>query len=228
MRLSTRQPAARISPGISRGETLVRHDCFYRNSIMISPSSGHGPLPKKAMTVPMMGCVLSISSALAYGDEPMVVRQKVERYSVTHHSRRVSASGTLGYGPPGVYPGFQGFGLGYHLGYGYGGDALGPEADGGYPFYCGPGYPTATRVSGDAGGSIRFPITAARAIPRPTTPITSGASPHWWSTSRSSPSPTIMAIVTMPMSSAPLRAGLPIPKPSSLNSRLGPRPARHR
>ena len=29
--------------------------------------------------------------------------------------------GTLGYGPPGLHPGFQGFGLGYHLGYGYGG-----------------------------------------------------------------------------------------------------------
>jgi hypothetical protein len=49
--------------------------------------------------------------------------------------------GTLGYGPPGVYPGFQGFGLGYHLGYGYGGDALGVGAEGGYPFYAGPGYP---------------------------------------------------------------------------------------
>jgi hypothetical protein len=50
-------------------------------------------------------------------------------------------AGTLGYGPPGVYPGFQGFGLGYHLGYGYGGKALGPGAEGGYPFYGGPGYP---------------------------------------------------------------------------------------
>jgi hypothetical protein len=49
--------------------------------------------------------------------------------------------GTLGYGPPGLFPGFQGFGLGYHPGYGYGGDALGVGADGGYPFYGGPGYP---------------------------------------------------------------------------------------
>ncbi len=49
--------------------------------------------------------------------------------------------GTLGYGPPGLQPGFQGFGLGYHLGYGYGGSALGPGAFGGYPLYGGPGYP---------------------------------------------------------------------------------------
>jgi len=52
----------------------------------------------------------------------------------------VDAAGTLGYGPPGVHPGFQGFGLGYHRGYGYGGDALGVGAGGGYPFYGGPGY----------------------------------------------------------------------------------------
>jgi hypothetical protein len=39
--------------------------------------------------------------------------------------------------------GFQGFGLGYHLGYGYGGDALGVGHGGGYPFYGGPGYPHA-------------------------------------------------------------------------------------
>jgi hypothetical protein len=49
--------------------------------------------------------------------------------------------GTLGYGPPGLFPGFQGFGLGYHLGYGYGGDALGVGSGGGYPMYGGPGYP---------------------------------------------------------------------------------------
>jgi hypothetical protein len=37
--------------------------------------------------------------------------------------------------------GFQGFGLCYHLGYGYGGDAFGVTPNGGYPFYGGPGYP---------------------------------------------------------------------------------------
>ena len=38
-------------------------------------------------------------------------------------------------------PGFQGFGLAYHPGYGYGGHSLGVGADGGYPCYGGPGYP---------------------------------------------------------------------------------------
>jgi hypothetical protein len=36
--------------------------------------------------------------------------------------------------------GYQGFGLKYHLGYGYGGDAIGIGPNGGYPFYGGPGY----------------------------------------------------------------------------------------
>ena len=57
------------------------------------------------------------------------------------HHKDGPAYGTLGYGPPGLHAGFQGFGLGYHLGYGYGGEALGVGADGGYPYYGGPGYP---------------------------------------------------------------------------------------
>src|SRR6185312_13311201 len=50
-------------------------------------------------------------------------------------------AGTLGYGPPGAFPGFQGFGIGYQRGYGYGGWGLGVGAEGGFPFYSGPGYP---------------------------------------------------------------------------------------
>ncbi|HZW32575.1 MAG TPA: PDZ domain-containing protein [Isosphaeraceae bacterium] len=49
-------------------------------------------------------------------------------------------SGTLGYGHGGVVPGFSGFGLSFHLGYGYGGSGLGVGAEGGAPFYGGPGY----------------------------------------------------------------------------------------
>lgn len=48
--------------------------------------------------------------------------------------------GTLGWGPAGCNPGFQGFGLFFHRGYGYGGGSLGVGAEGGYPFYGGPGY----------------------------------------------------------------------------------------
>ena len=49
--------------------------------------------------------------------------------------------GTLGYGGYGLYPGYDGFGLKFHPGYGYGGHALGVGAFGGYPNYGGPGYP---------------------------------------------------------------------------------------
>lgn len=56
-------------------------------------------------------------------------------------SHSVLVNGTLGYGPPGLWPGFYGFSLGYHLGYGYGGNALGVGCEGGYPCYGGPGYP---------------------------------------------------------------------------------------
>jgi hypothetical protein len=64
--------------------------------------------------------------------------------------------GTLGYGPPGVHPGFQGFGLGYHAGHGYGGRALGVGATGGYPFYGGPGYPHAGPRLRRIGGTEPF------------------------------------------------------------------------
>jgi hypothetical protein len=49
--------------------------------------------------------------------------------------------GTLGWAPYGLYPGLYGFSLRWHPGYGYGKYALGVGADGGYPFYGGPGYP---------------------------------------------------------------------------------------
>ncbi len=50
-------------------------------------------------------------------------------------------NGTLGWAEFGLYPGLYGFSLRWHLGYGYGLYALGVGADGGYPFYGGPGYP---------------------------------------------------------------------------------------
>lgn len=49
--------------------------------------------------------------------------------------------GTLGWAPYGLYPGLYGFSLRWHIGYGYGRYALGVGADGGYPYYAGPGYP---------------------------------------------------------------------------------------
>jgi len=55
--------------------------------------------------------------------------------------RGITGSGTLSYGGYVVYPGYPGFGLSFHVGYGYGGSGLGTGALGGYPFYGGPGYP---------------------------------------------------------------------------------------
>ena len=78
--------------------------------------------------------------------------------------------GTLGYGGPGLYPGFQGFGLGYHPGYGYGGDALGVGADGGYPFYGGPGYPHPWPRLRRIGGITPFPYFGGPGYPSPGNP----------------------------------------------------------
>ena len=58
----------------------------------------------------------------------------------SHLANAPPGFGTLGWAPPGYYPGFYGFGLSFHRGYGYGREALGVGADGGYPFYGGPGY----------------------------------------------------------------------------------------
>ena len=84
-------------------------------------------------------------------------------------------AGTLGYGAPGLYPGFQGFGLGFHLGYGYGGDALGPGADGGYPYYGGPGYPHAWPCLRRIGGIMPFNYYGGPGHPTPTQPNFYGA-----------------------------------------------------
>ncbi len=78
--------------------------------------------------------------------------------------------GTLGYGPPGPQPGWQGFGLGYHLGYGYGGDALGPGAEGGYPFYGGPGYPHPAPCLKRFGHTEMFPYFGGPGHPTPENP----------------------------------------------------------
>ncbi len=61
--------------------------------------------------------------------------------TVAPPSHAVLTMGTLSYGPPGLHPGFYGFGLSYHPGYGYGGNGLGVGTCGGNPFYGGPGYP---------------------------------------------------------------------------------------
>jgi PDZ domain len=60
-----------------------------------------------------------------------------------HHAEGLGTHGyaTSGNGDFAVLPGFAGFGMSFHRGYGYGGNGLGVGADGGYPYYGGPGYP---------------------------------------------------------------------------------------
>ena len=108
-----------------------RHDYFFVGTrIMISLARCPGSLLRKAAAVAMMAWGFLFSSVLSHGDDHVAAAPKVKKSLVDYHSRRRGpAAGTLGYGPPGIYPGFQGFGLGYHLGYGYGGDALGSRAE---------------------------------------------------------------------------------------------------
>jgi hypothetical protein len=90
--------------------------------------------------------------------------QKAGKTGVAYH---VPAAGTLGYGPPGLHPGFQGFGLGFHPGYGYGGRALGVGVNGGYPFYSGPGYPHPAPCLRCCGGITPFPHYGGPGFPSP-------------------------------------------------------------
>lgn len=65
-------------------------------------------------------------------------------YATEGHSHSHSLLSSPTYGTMGVFPYYQGFGLGYHLGFGYGDNAIGVGPNGGYPFYAGPGYPHAS------------------------------------------------------------------------------------
>src|SRR4051794_35470367 len=96
---------------------------YYRNALMISLKRGGGRLPLKALALALGIGVFSGSSAMADGDgfAGMAQGPKVCKGGLGHHDRGGPGFGTLGYGGPGLYPGFQGFGLGYHPGYGYGG-----------------------------------------------------------------------------------------------------------
>ena len=104
---------------------------------MTSLGSGRRGPSWMGLALTMGALLISGPSAWAFGDGPEGVA--VGKFG--HHGRRNLGSGTLGYGGDRTYPGFQGFGLAYHPGYGYGGYALGVGADGGYPCYGGPGYP---------------------------------------------------------------------------------------
>jgi hypothetical protein len=136
---------------------------------MISLEQGGRRFPSKAMASALGICALFGSVALAHDNEPCPncppqgrLPKGVKHY---HGHSESPGYGTLGYGPPGVFPGFQGFGLGYHLGYGYGGAGLGPGAEGGYPFYGGPGYPHPWPTLRRIGGINPFPYYGGQGYP---------------------------------------------------------------
>jgi hypothetical protein len=109
---------------------------------MITRALGSATIRRIAQSM-RLGVLTVCGITAAAQDGPKIDGQEltVTQARRAHHVQRIPASGTLGYGPPGVFPGFQGFGLGFHLGYGYGGNALGVGREGGFPFYGGPGYP---------------------------------------------------------------------------------------
>lgn len=140
---------------------------------MITHIRGGGRLPLKAFALLLGVSVLFGSGAMADDDGSVVTNQvqtAPQGNTGLHLLHGPTSFGTLGYGPPGLRPGFQGFGLGYHLGYGYGGDALGVGAEGGYPFYGGPGYPRCEPQLRRIGGIVPFPYFGGTGYPSPEHP----------------------------------------------------------
>jgi hypothetical protein len=80
--------------------------------------------------------------------------------------QHIWGNGTLSYGGDATYPGFPGFGLSFHAGYGYGGNGLGVGAFGGYPFFGGPGYPHPAPVLRRCGGISPFLFFGGPDYPR--------------------------------------------------------------
>jgi|GEM_PF-2414999 len=137
-----------------------------------------GSFSWKALALALGICTFSDSSALADGEmmmAPVGPPPPLPKGVKGPHGYKALSTGTLGYGAPGLYPGFAGFGLGYHLGYGYGGRGLGVGAEGGYPFYGGPGYPHPEPSLRRIGGINPFPHYAGPGYPTPEHPQYFGA-----------------------------------------------------
>ena len=129
-----------------------------------------GHLSFKAIALTVGVWIIAGSTVSAYDDGLAGPGQKAKKGGLGLFGRRPSNCGPLGYGAPGLYPGFPGFGLGFHPGYGYGGDGLGVGPGGGYPFYGGPGYlhpsPTLRRLN----GITPFPYFGGPGYPSPEHP----------------------------------------------------------
>lgn len=144
-----------------------------------------GRLPLKALALLVGVSVLSRGSAMADDNDPVVTNQVQtnpelytgpQPYTGLHLFHGPESFGTLGYGPPGLQPGAQGFSLGYHPGYGYGRGAWASAPKAAIPSTGAPAIPTPGRACDESGESYLSPITAALAIPSPATPTTSESS----------------------------------------------------
>ena len=107
---------------------------FCRTKSMLSLARSSGGLPLKGFALALGISVLFGSSVMADGDGHA-------DFAEGRFKPKYLGEGTLGWAEYGLYPGLYGFSLRWHPGYGYGLYALGVGADGGYPFYGGPGYP---------------------------------------------------------------------------------------
>ena len=137
--------------------------------------NGGGRLSPIAFALALGGWIAPGPAALAGGDGPTPAAAPCPaptggKPAGGLHGKRTQSFGTLGYGAPGLHPGFQGFGLGYHQGYGYGGDGLGVGSEGGYPFYGGPGYPHPWPTLRRIGGINPFPYFGGPGYPSPGQP----------------------------------------------------------
>ena len=98
---------------------------------MISLVRGGGRFRWRALAWAAGIWVSSGLSAIADDGWPDLTNYKVPTHDLNQHKPSGWCEGTLGYGPPGLHPGYYGFGLSFHRGYGYGGNALGVGAEGG-------------------------------------------------------------------------------------------------
>jgi PDZ domain len=132
---------------------------------MVSMIRSRGRLPLVAIATGLGVWAVSVSSIMA--QEPACT-------CPVHCSKNAKAKKNQA-----TSSGFQGFGLGYHLGYGYGGKelgcghgpyALGVGAEGGYPFYGGPGYPHPAPVLSRKLAIVSFSHLAGPGYPTPDHP----------------------------------------------------------
>ncbi len=131
--------------------------------------------PFKSLALGVGVWVVSISQVAALADGPVGTGQPCPNCGLADHNHGLVPPGAIPPRhaiPPRAVQGkvpkgdpFNGFGLGYHMGFGYGGAALGVNPNGGYPFYGGPGYPACDPVLRRFGPITPFPYHGGTGFP---------------------------------------------------------------